>query len=264
MKELGLTNLVTFGGAHSNHIAATAAAGKIFNVNTVGIIRGSDNNLKTPTLQFAAANGMILRFLSREDYLGAGGEQFHRDLEKEIGPFFLVPEGGSNELGLAGCGEILQQGWNYDYIICPCGTGTTFAGLVRSSSGSIMVGINVLKGENETVERVRALLKDEESHYVIKGNEGLDGEVISNHLITDRYCFKGYARYDQDLISFKKQFEEETGILIDHIYTVKLFFGIIDLKRSGKFGDGKILAIHTGGLQGNEAFESRYLGKEPG
>lgn len=231
------TTLLTFGGAYSNHIAAVAAVGKIHGFETIGIIRGEElafkSNLNT-TLNYAQQNGMVLKFVTREVYLNKFSEEFHELLKHEFGDFYLLPEGGTNALAVKGCEEILSEfDSEFDIVCCPVGTGGTIAGLINASlPHQRILGFPALKGD---------FLKAEVSKYTKKTN----WELISD------YHFGGYAKINDELISFINRFKLDFDIPLDPIYTGKMMYGIMDLIQKNWFPKGtKILAIHTGGLQG--------------
>lgn len=231
------TCILTFGGAFSNHIAAVAAYGKEVGIKTIGVIRGEELLLKVdenPTLSYAKSCGMELHFISRELYRKKDEPEFIKELHTKFGPFYLIPEGGTNELAVMGCTEILTKSDRvYDYICVPVGTGGTLAGLVKSSlPHQKVIGFSALKGtfQQSTVKK-----------YSEKGN----------FEIMDRYCFGGYAKVNSELVNFINYFRDKTGIALDPIYTGKMMFGIIDMLKNGEFRENSlILAIHTGGLQG--------------
>ncbi len=236
-KKLGFDKVLTFGGAYSNHIAATAAAGKELGINTIGIIRGEelfDKIGKNPTLSFAKKCGMRLYFISRKNYRNKAETDFIDKLKEKYGSFFLVPEGGTNKLAVKGCTEILTKNdVIYDYICTAVGTGGTISGLIEASKlHQTILGFSALKGTFQ---------KSEIEKYTSKKNY---------HLI-DEYCFGGYAKIDFKLIRFINEFKEETGVQLDPVYTGKMLYGIMDLIEKKYFKDNSsILAIHTGGLQG--------------
>lgn len=241
-KRNNLSTLLTFGGAFSNHIAATAAAGFEHGFKTIGVIRGNELafNLESvlqqnPTLKFAAEQGMQFHFVSRSDYRLKTSEKFIDNLKKLFGEFYLVPEGGTNEFAVKGCEEILNvDDEKYNFICSSIGTGGTISGIINSiKSNQKVIGFPALKGE---------FLKHEIEKYALNRN---------NWSINTHYHFGGYAKISSDLIAFINQFKIETKIPLDPIYTGKLMFGIIDLIKKNSFEEGsKILAIHTGGLQG--------------
>ncbi|WP_158962416.1 1-aminocyclopropane-1-carboxylate deaminase/D-cysteine desulfhydrase [Myroides fluvii] len=233
----GYQQVLTFGGAYSNHIAATAAAGRILGVQTIGVIRGEeikDNYQDNPTLKKAAEDGMRFKFVTRTEYRMKDSVAFLARLEEEFGDFYLVPEGGTNQAAIKGTEEILQEeDVVYDYVCCAVGTGGTIAGIInRSFAHQQVIGFPALKGD---------FLLDEIKKYTTK----------ENWTLQTGYHFGGYAKYNADLLQFIGDFERQTGILLDPIYTSKLLFGIFDLIERGQFKNkSKILAIHTGGLQG--------------
>lgn len=246
-KELGLENIVTFGGAYSNHIAATAAAGKEFGFKTIGIIRGEElasKFLENPTLKRAQENGMFFKFVTREEYRQKTTAEFVKKLESEFGDFYLIPEGGTNALAIQGCQEILKkQDQEFDYICSAVGTGGTLAGLINATGVKQKVlGFPALKGD---------FLTEVINGFVEKRN----WELIAD------YHFGGYAKTTKELLDFLSSFYDKTGILLDPIYTGKMIFGIMDLIEKSYFpAESKILAIHTGGLQGwNANFESKLV-----
>lgn len=229
--------LLTFGGAFSNHIAATASAGAEHGFKTIGIIRGEeliDKISGNPTLVFAQKCGMHFKFVSRELYRKKVTPQFLDDLKNEFGNFYMLPEGGTNHLAIKGCEEILTEAdKEYGYVCVSVGTGGTISGLINSSgTDQKILGFPSLKGD---------FLRNEIKKMTNKTNW---------ELITD-YHFGGYGKINRDLIAFINQFKQETKVPLDPVYTGKMLFGIVDLIVKGFFRKGsKILVIHTGGLQG--------------
>jgi 1-aminocyclopropane-1-carboxylate deaminase len=244
------TTLLTFGGAYSNHIAATAAAGKEFGFKTIGVIRGeefSDNIPANPTLHFAKANSMQLHFISREEFRLKDTAEFLLKLEQQFGKFYLIPEGGTNNLAVKGCEEILtKDDQRFDFICVAVGTGGTISGLINASEAhQKVIGFSALKG---------GFLSEEVKKWTSQ----------NNWHITDAYCFGGYAKINRDLVEFMNQFKQETAIQLDPVYTGKMMFGIYKMIREEKFPKkSRILAVHTGGLQGiagmNENLKKRNL-----
>jgi 1-aminocyclopropane-1-carboxylate deaminase len=236
--------LLTFGGAYSNHIVATAAAGKEYGFKTIGIIRGDelkDKVTKNPTLNFAQTCGMKFKFISRTDYRQKEEIFFTDALKKEFGDFYLIPEGGTNDLAVKGCEEILtKDDTNFDFICTCVGTGGTIAGIINSAKAKQkIVGFSVLKG---------AFLEKEIQKYTALNNW---------QLITD-YHFGGYGKIKPELITFINQFKEQTGIPLDPVYTGKMLFGIIDMIKKNRIDrKNNILVIHTGGLQGIKGINAK-------
>lgn len=231
------TTLLTFGGAFSNHIAAVAAAGKLHGFKTIGIIRGdelADKIDSNPTLRFAAENGMQFKFVSRETYRQKTSEIFFTQLTCEFGRFYTIPEGGTNALAVKGCAEIITENEkHFDTICCAVGTGGTIAGIANGVyTHQEILGFPALKGD---------FLQKEITQYTDKNNW---------QLVND-YHFGGYGKVTNELVSFINQFKQQTKIPLDPIYTGKMLFGIIDLIKNGHFAkQNRILAIHSGGLQG--------------
>lgn len=236
-KACGLDTLVTFGGAFSNHIAAVAAAGKLYHFNTVGIIRGEELAGKVgdnPTLQFAKNAGMALKFISRANYKEKAQDTFLRMLNHEYPNAYIIPEGGTNELAVKGCEEILnEQDALFDVVCCPVGTGGTISGLINSAlAHQKILGFPALKGDFLSLE-------------ISKFARQQNWQLISD------YHFGGYAKINVELVTFLNRCYRDFGIKLDPVYTGKMMFGIMDLIAKDYFmPNTKILAIHTGGLQG--------------
>jgi len=249
----GHDTILTFGGAFSNHIAATAAACHLYGLRSIAVVRCEPGSELNPTLSKAKGLGMQLHFVGREVYTQKSSEAFEQQLKEQFGHHYLIPEGGNNAAGAEGCKEILRPLEHYDYIFCACGTATTFAGLVASAKeGQTVIGISVLKGEEQLAQEAERL-----TGIAIAGNQGL--MELNAHCISNAYCFSGYARFDQAIVDFKTDFENKYAVPLDHIYTSKLFFAVNDLLKSGRLKSGsKILIVHSGGLQGNRGFEERY------
>ena len=249
----GHYTILTFGGAFSNHIAATAAAGRACELQTIGVIRGEELGLdlsktlrENPTLAFAASCGMRFEFVTRSDYREKASAEFLQRLRKKFGDFYTVPEGGTNEFAVKGCEEILSEEDKEFYVICcAMGTGGTISGIINASEEKQKVlGFPALKGD---------FLKAEVEHFSRKNN----WEVIPN------YHFGGYAKVDRDLIDFINSFKKNYGIQLDPVYTGKMMYAIFDMIQKGQFSkNSRILAIHTGGLQGIAGMNKRLKNKD--
>ncbi|WP_353084439.1 pyridoxal-phosphate dependent enzyme [Flavobacterium sp.] len=229
--------LLTFGGAYSNHIAATAFAGKENGFQTVGVIRGEELESKineNPTLQFAQDCGMKFEFVSRDAYRLKDTANFVEKLREKHESFYLIPEGGTNEFAVNGCEEILTKAdEDYDFICCAVGTGGTISGLINSSfQGQKVLGFPALIGD---------FLQKDIRNFAKKDNFSL----------INKYHFGGYGKVTSELIEFINSFYKKNKIPLDPIYTGKMVFGVIDLIQKNYFPkNAKILLIHTGGLQG--------------
>jgi 1-aminocyclopropane-1-carboxylate deaminase len=247
-KAEGTSKLITFGGAFSNHIAAVAYAGKENNLETIGIIRGDELESKiseNPTLTFAQNCGMKFEFVTREVYRTKTTPLFIEKLIKYYGDFYLVPEGGTNSLAVKGCEEILTtEDADFTHICCSIGTGGTISGIINSAKANQkIIGFPALKGD---------FLSDDIRKFVSNSNWELQLD----------YHFGGYAKINEALIRFINDFYKQTNIPLDPIYTGKMMFGIVDLINKGYFPKGsKILAIHTGGLQGIEGMNRSLKNK---
>lgn len=240
----GCGTILTFGGAFSNHIAATAAACRLAGMKSIGIIRGEELRANENfALKKAAEDGMQLEFISREYYRRKTDADFLAQLRKQFGDIFIIPEGGANEWGVKGCLEIMREVHEHFDIICvACGTGTTMAGILSAiKPNQKVIGFPAIKGGAFLEEAIQQLV----------GWDKLSAD--SFQLITD-YHFGGYARHSPELLQFIRDFKRKHDTELDFIYTGKMLFGIYDLIQKGFLRkDTKILAIHTGGLQGNKS-----------
>lgn len=247
-RKEGKSTLLTFGGAFSNHIYATAAASKESGFKSIGIIRGEETLPLNPTLNAAIEQGMALHYISREEYRRKKDPDFLDQLQSTFGDFYLVPEGGTNDLAIQGTAEILDNtDSDYSHITTSIGTGGTFAGLATSiGTDQELLGFSSLKGEFIHGE-IDALLH--QFNILPKGKVE----------IFDTYHFGGYGKSNHDLIEFIRWFYNEFSIPLDPVYTAKMMYGLMDLIKKDYFPKGsKIMALHTGGLQGIAGFNQRF------
>ena len=239
--------VLTFGGAYSNHIYATASAASELSLRSIGIIRGDGPDPNNPTLLHAQSKGMELKFISREDYRKKNSPEFLKRLKEEFGDFYLIPEGGTNQLAVQGTGEILdEKHLEYSHICTSIGTGGTFCGIAGCLLPTqTLLGFSALKGEFIREELGQLMEK-----FKIRPKGALD-------LMTS-YHFGGYARWNKELIDFMHWFYSAFEIVLDPVYTSKMAFGFWDLLQKNYFPpNSRILLIHTGGLQGNIGFSQR-------
>jgi 1-aminocyclopropane-1-carboxylate deaminase len=236
-KRLGYKKLLTFGGAFSNHIVAVAGAGKEFGFETIGIIRGEELQEKieeNPSLSVAQQFGMKLVFVSRDAYRLKETPEFIKEMKSQFGDFYLLPEGGTNELAIKGCEEILSEDdIQFSHICSSIGTGGTISGIINSAaSHQNIIGFSSLKGD---------FLQNDIAKFANQKNWSVNCE----------YHFGGYGKVTNELIEFINTFYLEHAIRLDPIYTGKMMLGIFVLIQKDFFPpNSKILAIHTGGLQG--------------
>jgi 1-aminocyclopropane-1-carboxylate deaminase len=240
-------NIVTVGGAYSNHVLATACACSELQLHAVAIIRGEQPAKLSCTLEKAAELGMTIEFAPRPFF--AGKEKLYDFIHEKYYDCYLVEEGGKNENGIKGAEEILDlvSARHYDYVCCAVGTGTTIAGIIRASAATqLVIGIPAIKindGANDTFSFIE---------------EASDGK--NNFILINDYHFGGYAKYNDSLLEFMNHFYSHYSIPTDFVYTAKLFYGVSDLIRKSYFKkNSKILVIHSGGLQGNCSLPSGTL-----
>ncbi|OON70644.1 1-aminocyclopropane-1-carboxylate deaminase/D-cysteine desulfhydrase [Hymenobacter sp. CRA2] len=254
----GADTLLTFGGAYSNHLAAVAAAGRLQGFRTIGVVRGEATTTLSPTLQQCRANGMQLHFVSREEYRQRAEADYVAALLAELGPAYVVPEGGSNALALRGCAELVQEldaaGEAYDALAVACGTGGTLSGLLTGLDGRrAAVGVAALKGAEFLRADVDAL------------TEQAVGKRYTNYHLHLNAHFGGYAKYSAELLVFIGAFYQRHHVVLDPVYTGKLLAGTLQVIEAGYFARGStVVAIHTGGLQGWAGFQQRFGAAPPG
>ena len=253
-RQQGHRVLLSFGGAYSNHIAAVAAAGRLFGFQTIGLIRGDEpapGTALNPTLARAAADGMALYYLDRTAYRRRAEPEFVAELLARFGPAYVLPEGGTNALALPGCAELvaeIRQQVAFDALAVAVGTGGTLAGLLTGLAGAEQaVGVAALKNGGFLRQEVDVLTR------------AATGRSYHNYSVQTDYHFGGYAKYSAELSAFIAQFQRRHGVLLDPIYTGKLLFGVLDLIARGHFAPGSaVVAVHTGGQQAWAGWEARF------
>jgi 1-aminocyclopropane-1-carboxylate deaminase len=235
--ERGATTLLTFGGAYSNHLRATAAAGYYFGFRTIGIVRGERHDPLNESLAFAADRGMELSYLDRAGYRNKNSPEMLSRLQHEFGDFYLIPEGGSNALALYGCRELPGEiDVPFDVICCPSGTGATVAGISWGlAAGQRAIGFSVLKGGRFLEDDVTALQRS------------AGGAPLRNWSIDCEHHFGGFARRTPELDDFIESFETRHGIRLDWVYVAKMMFGVFELVQRGAFAPGSTLVATVTG-----------------
>ena len=239
MQKKGCSTLLTFGGAYSNHLLATAHAGKKMGFKTIGILRGEEFAQRGgPVIDQLRALGMELVAMDRGAYRLK--EQAARVQARLQGrdDIYVVPEGGSNDLAVQGCMEILtEDDQAFDKIYCACGTGTTLAGLSIAARDAEVMGVSVLEGGEFLTEAVRA--------YRAAAGFAPTG----NWKVLTQYAFGGYAKHTPELLAFIDQFQTRTNIAIEPVYPGKLFYAVYDQVQRGEVPRGsKVMVVHSGGV----------------
>lgn len=237
--EQGHRTLLTFGGAYSNHIRATAAAGRLFGFTTIGVIRGEEHLPLNETLAYATAQGMRLTYLDRTTYRNKMDPAAVASLRERFGDFYLLPEGGSNEPAVRGCAEIPAElssalDGGYDLVCCPVGTGGTLAGLAYGlPEGVKALGFSVLKGDFLTAEVARL----QTATY---------GRTSDNWEVNADFHHGGYAKRTPELDAFIADFAGRHGLQLDRIYAAKMMYGLVTLAEQAAFRPGtSIVALIT-------------------
>lgn len=247
----GFTTLLTFGGPYSNHIYSTASAACMFGFRSIGIIRGEEPARKSPTLLFAAKQGMDLYYMNRHNYNLKDERESIENLRLQLGDFYHIPEGGTNLFALVGASEIIEEiDTPYDYLATAVGTGGTLAGMLAGLSGKKrLIGFSALKGDDTLTHKVNEL------------TEAYTGNTYRNFEILFDHHWGGYAKVKQELISFICVFRERHNIVLEPVYNGKMMYGLYRLIAEDYFPKGSIIvAIHTGGLQGLCGFDSYFPG----
>ena len=240
--------ILTFGGAYSNHLIATAHACKIAGIRAIGIVRGERSGILSHTLKQCEIDGMELHFISRTEYSNKDSAGFLSQLTANFGDCIIIPEGGYHPMGANGASLIMDKlkAKQATHICTAIGTATTVAGLLMNTTDNEMiVGIPVLKQMNDIEDRIAWLC----------GNK-----LFNNLLIFDDYDFGGYAKKTNELIEFMNDFFIQYKIPTDFVYTAKMMYAIMDKIKAGYFAEGSnIICLHTGGLQGNDSLPASTL-----
>ena len=250
--QAGKTQFISFGGPFSNHLHALAFAGKYLNVQTVGIVRGEPPKPLNPTLQDCQDWGMALHWVPRDQYrlLAEQGESKLSAMQPFLKLYpdaWVIPEGGAGEDGVLGV-EMLFNALHhkglldYDYITTPVGSGTTLAGIIRARIGRAKcLGFSALKGALDLEQRVEKGLRD--------------APHLNEWQISHEYHFGGFAKMNDRLRTFISDTYEQSGLLLDPVYTGKMLYGLAEYIHQGRIPAGaRVLMVHTGGLQGWRGF----------
>lgn len=239
--------ILTFGGAYSNHLVATAFACKEYGLKSIAVVRGEKPVQLSQTLQHCINYGMDLKFISRALYDKKDEPAFINTLLTEFGECTIIPEGGYHPDGAKGAsliGELVKD--NYSHVCTAVGTATTVAGLLLNASNETVIAVPVLKGMTDIPERINFLCRN------IIEKKRLQ--------ILDNYDFGGYAKKTTELISFMNYLWQQHHLPTDFVYTAKLFFAVYNKIKNDHFAEGsKILCLHTGGLQGNNSLPAGLL-----
>ena len=235
--------IVTFGGAYSNHLVATAAAGKLMGIPTHGFVRGEElaSQHLNPSLTFCEEHGMQLHFLTRADYRQKAESPMVENF-LTLGNYFVLPEGGTNAEAIKGCAEILTPQDNvFDTVCCSVGTGGTFRGLQESAHlNQHLLGFLAVNDSNVV-------------HWIAE-----NAKHPNNYTLLTDHLYGGYGKATDELVQFINAFYKEFKILLDPLYTGKLLFGIFTLIKNKQWRWGKkVLIIHTGGIQGIQGFNQK-------
>ena len=249
-------SVLTFGGAFSNHIAATASLGNLIGAKTIGIIRGEELTPESnETLRGAFANEMKLVFVSRDKYAERYERIYHEELRREFGNILLIEEGGANFLGVMGIADCIKElPFTPDYMYTASGTGTTAAGLLIATEDTKIVSVPVLKNGEFLKEEMERMIQ------LVLFDEELTKEKMSRLILETNFHFGGYGKFTQELIDFINEMYKTYQIKLDQIYTAKMFYAFIENLKAGKIEpNSKVVLLHTGGLQGLSSIKDKLV-----
>ena len=240
--------ILTFGGAFSNHLVATAAACKKTGLKSIGIVRGEElNENSNETLKKCVEFGMLLKFVSRSEYQLKSDDLYLKDLHLEYPSSYIVPEGGSNFYGLIGCQEIIKEiKENFDQVFVAQGTSATSCGIILSLSRNTFLNVVPVLKNYDSLSEMRRLL-----NYSLFDEE-ITEELLNKVFVHSDAHFGGYGKFNKELIDFINQVNQEYNLPLDYVYTGKVFYQIIKMIQSGELENQSVLFVHTGGLQGNQ------------
>lgn len=252
MEALGKLGVLTFGGAFSNHLIATAAAAQRSGVRAIGIVRGDElNSESNDTLKKCHELGMELVFVSRSEYANRNDHEYLSTLKTVHNDLYLIPEGGANFYGMVGCQEIVKEiDTPFDAIFVAQGTATTSCGIGSVLGDAHLYVVPALKGFDSISEMEK-----------IYGQAAFESEFIEElnekTTVLSDYHFGGYGKYTNELLEFIKSIHLQTGLKLDPVYTGKTFFALIDQIKEGVFNGKSVVFVHTGGLNGVKGIETR-------
>ncbi len=252
-KQYKCDGILTFGGAFSNHLLATAFAAKACGLKSIGFVRGDElTENSNHTLQRCSELGMELQFLSREMYVLHNDKQFIDELKLENPGFYAVPEGGANYFGIIGCQAIWKElPSDIDHLFVAQGTTTTSCGLLLGIPEKTKLHVvPVLKGFD-----VQSTMKNRLNWFLF--DEDLAAELVEKVKIHDEFHFGGYGKYTPELLNFIKKTYKKHLLPLDPIYTAKAFYALVETLRSSEFDNQKVIFLHTGGIQGCKSIEEK-------
>lgn len=242
-KQSKKERILTFGGAYSNHLLATASACKLYNIPCIGIVRGDELSVDSnPLLKRCAQLGMNLVFVTRDEYALRGMKEYHEELVIGFPNSFIVPEGGANYYGMIGCQEVLSElDEPFDHLFVAQGTTTTSCGLALGMGDKELHVVPVLKGFDSIAEMKNLL-----------GKTGIDGELADELLESVRVYpnahFGGYGKTTPELEDFMVRMNEDYALLLDPVYTAKAFYAMLQELENPRYDQQTIVFLHTGGL----------------
>ncbi len=246
-REAGKRELLSFGGAYSNHLHALAYAGRQCGFETRALVRGEATESLTPTLQDCKQWGMAIEWVSRQSYPDLAREEVVPALQEKYGESWIIPEGGAGRDGVNGVRDLFVQlaaapDFDYQYLVCPVGSGTTLAGMIAARiSGVRCLGFSALKGAHDLEQRV--------AHCLSPDEQACPWQIFHD------YHFGGFAKMSARLRDFISMVHSQTQVVLDPVYTGKMLFGLLELLHQGRLPkDARILIVHTGGLQGWRGF----------
>lgn len=234
--------ILTFGGAYSNHLLATASACHQLGIPAIGIVRGEElSEEANPLLKRCQELGMYLHFVTREEYALRGMKEYHEELILEFPNTYIIPEGGANYYGMIGCQEIIGELPAFDHIFVAQGTSTTSCGLLLGINGQQLHVVPSIKNYDSKKEMSVLLSKSGIEMDLIE-------ELLNEIQVHETYHFGGYAKVTDELTGFIDYCEKKHQLTLDKVYTAKAFYGLMQEIQKTAYDHSTIVFLHTGGL----------------
>lgn len=234
--------VLTFGGAFSNHLLATASAGNQLGISSIGIVRGEELSVASnPLLKRCEELGMHLQFVSREEYTLRSMKEYHEELILQFPNSYIIPEGGANYYGMIGCQELVKELPECDHIFVAQGTGTTSCGLSIGITRQTLHVVPAIKNFDSKNEMKSLFMK---SGF----EDELTEELLENIVVHNAHHFGGYAKQSKELTDFIEYCGKKHQLPLDKVYTSKAFYGMMQELQKEAYNHSTVVFIHTGGL----------------
>lgn len=234
--------MLTFGGAYSNHLLATASVCHQLKIPAIGIVRGEELSAEAnPVLTRCRELGMHLHFVTREEYALRGMKEYHEELILEFPNSYIVPEGGANYYGMIGCQELINELPAFDHLFVAQGTAATSCGLLLGIHAQQLHVVPSIKQYDSKKEMSLLFSKSGLEMDLIE-------ELLNSVCVHGDYHFGGYAKVTDELIDFIDDCEKKYQLPLDKVYTSKAFYGLMQEIKQPTYNHSTIVFLHTGGL----------------